>query len=148
MPAVVIAVMSTCVVAATAVAGGVPVLGSKRFYKPGNTIGWGTPHPSEIFNGGDPSGLVTHIHWTRWGAGVSYGRGLTYAPKPSGGYYRQMVPIKLRADRLGRCSKRGPRAYTHLHVRVVDHPGGTFGSWGPWSAHGGNICLTTAQMYP
>jgi hypothetical protein len=29
-----------------------------------NTVGWGTPHPSKISNGGDPTGLVTGIHWS------------------------------------------------------------------------------------
>jgi hypothetical protein len=29
--------------------------------------GFGQVKPSEIFNGGDPTGLVTHIAWSSWG---------------------------------------------------------------------------------
>ncbi len=29
--------------------------------------GFGQVKPSEIFNGGDPTGLVTHVAWTSWG---------------------------------------------------------------------------------
>ena len=42
------------------------VLGSRAFAGP-QGAGWGQPHPNEIFNGGDPSGLVTHIRWSNWG---------------------------------------------------------------------------------
>ncbi len=35
------------------------VLGSRAFAPHGS--GWGTAHPGEIFNGGDPSGSVSHI---------------------------------------------------------------------------------------
>src|SRR5271155_2930714 len=40
-------------------------------------VGWGTEHPSKIFNGGDPSGLVSFIHWTGWGGSSANGQGLT-----------------------------------------------------------------------
>lgn len=142
------AIVLAVVLAASAAAMGGPVLGSRQFYKPGATIGWGTAHPKEVYNGGDPSGDVTHIRWRDWGAKVIYGQGLTHTFKPHGGYYRQMVPIELKASRLSRCSRHGPRAYTRLHVRVVTRPGGNYGPWGPWSSHDGNICLTTAQMFP
>ena len=49
------------------------VLGARAFAPNGE--GWGTVRPSKIFNGGDPSGLVTHIHWTKWGAGARSGSG-------------------------------------------------------------------------
>jgi hypothetical protein len=29
--------------------------------------GFGAVKPSEIFNGGDPTGLVTHVTWSSWG---------------------------------------------------------------------------------
>src|SRR5579872_2840325 len=49
--------------------------------------GWGTVRPSRIFNGGDPSGLVTQIHWTSWGGSVAVGHGLNSIFAPQGGYY-------------------------------------------------------------
>src|SRR5271156_2088508 len=61
---------------------GAAVLGSQSFEP--NGVGWGKVHPSRIFNGGDPSGLVTHLHWTRWGDSVATGRGLSSIFKPHG----------------------------------------------------------------
>lgn len=38
-------------------------------------VGYGETHPKTIFNGGDPTGLVTHIHWRHWGAKKAFGWG-------------------------------------------------------------------------
>jgi hypothetical protein len=108
------------------------VLGSRAFAGP-QGAGWGTPHPSEIFNGGDPSGLVTHIHWSSWGGRTATGRGKNAIFKPQGGYYQQLVTIQLRATDRGRCSQRGPLAYRKLEVREPSRPGGPVGKWGSWS---------------
>jgi hypothetical protein len=48
--------------------------------------GWGTAKPARIFNGGDPSGLVTHIRWASWGGSTANGHGLNWIFKPGGGY--------------------------------------------------------------
>jgi hypothetical protein len=107
------------------------VLGSRSFAL--NGAGFGTAHPSRIFNGGDPSGLVSHIHWAHWGASVATGRGLNSIFKPSGGYYSQLVTIELRASRLGHCTAGGPLAYRRLSFRAPSHPGGKLGPWTLWS---------------
>ena len=43
----------------------IPVLG--RSWAP-DQQGYGTVQPTTIFNGGDPTGLVTNVHWLSWGA--------------------------------------------------------------------------------
>jgi hypothetical protein len=105
------------------------VLGAQAFAP--NGTGWGTAEPAEIFNGGDPSGLVATIHWRSWGGPTAIGWGRTSIFKPQGGYYRQQVRIELRAGGLGRCG--GQRAYTQLSVRGPSRPGGPLGPWGSWS---------------
>jgi hypothetical protein len=105
------------------------VLGSKDFATHG--WGWGSAHPNSIFNGGDPSGLVKHIRWKQWGEEVAIGFGLNALFKPSGGYYRRLARVKLRASRIRRC--RGRRAYTKLMIRFPRHPGGRLGPWRLWS---------------
>jgi hypothetical protein len=37
--------------------------------------GFGQARPSKIFNGGDPTGLVTHITWKSWGGPRAVGTG-------------------------------------------------------------------------
>lgn len=107
-------------------------LGARAFAGP-QGAGWGTPHPSEIFNGGDPSGLVTRIHWSNWGGPVASGVGKNAIFKPQGGYYKQLATIQLRASDIGRCARNGPLAYRKLSVRVPSRPGGPFGEWVSWS---------------
>jgi hypothetical protein len=93
--------------------------------------GWGTAEPSEIFNGGDPSGSVRNIHWRNWGDPTAIGFGLNPIFKPGGGYYRKPARIELRATDIGRCS--GRRAYRMLEARVPKKPGGPLGPWFAWS---------------
>jgi hypothetical protein len=107
------------------------VLGSKSFAPNGS--GWGTSRPSSIFNGGDPSGYVDRIHWSRWGGHVARGHGRNAIFRPNGGYYSRRVRIKLRASHLGRCHKGGPRAYRRLSFRAPSRPGGPLGPWTLWS---------------
>jgi hypothetical protein len=40
-----------------------------------NQQGYGEIKPRRIFNGGDPTGLVMHIHWKHWGAKRAWGWG-------------------------------------------------------------------------
>jgi hypothetical protein len=110
-----------------------PVLGQKHLFKPGGR-GWGHAHPPKIFNGGDPSGLVWSISWKHWGSDKSFGRGLGNQFKPGGGYYKRPVHAQLRATGLGHCTSSGPRAYTHLHVRLQKKPGSShWTKWFPWA---------------
>lgn len=113
------------------------VLGAASFAPQGN--GFGTEHPADIFNGGDPSGHVSQIHWTGWGSATAIGTGMGSIFKPQGGYYPQLVQVQLRADQLGSCTAGGPPAYTRLSVREPSAPGGPLGPWMRWSGSG-NIC--------
>ncbi len=131
LPALLLAVLALgATAAATAGAAARPVLGSKSFAAPYGK-GFGTAEPSEIFNGGDPSGSVTHISWTGWGNPTTIGHGLNPIFKPHGGYYRKPARIELRATKLGRCGNRV--AYTRLEVRIPKKPGGKLGKWFSWS---------------
>ncbi|MEY9837979.1 RNA polymerase sigma factor [Streptacidiphilus sp. EB103A] len=48
----------------------VPVLGTPwNLYQQG----YGLPHPNQFFNGGDPTGAATQIHWTSWGGPTATG---------------------------------------------------------------------------
>ena len=108
------------------------VLGSRAFYAP-RGAGWGSQHPAKIFDGGDPSGLVTRLHWRHWGASSTDGHGLNAIFQPSGGYYRRRVTIELHAYDLGRCTKHGPKAYRKLKAREPSRPGGRDGKWFAWA---------------
>ncbi len=108
-----------------------PVLGSASFI-PRIGVGWGTYKPKEIFNGGDPSGLIDEITWIGWGKPESVGYGKTFIPKPNGGYYPRDVTAELRASDLGHCTAGGPLAYETLEVREPSAPGGKLGPWFVW----------------
>lgn len=99
--------------------------------------GWGTERPSVIFNGGDPSGLISNVHWSSWGGAEARGHGLNSIFRPHGGYYRHQVTIFLRAREIGPCE--GNRAYLRLLVREPRRPGGPLGPWRSWSGRG-TIC--------
>jgi hypothetical protein len=119
--------------AATSAAAGVqaaPLLGSRVFYAPG-ARGFGTAHPAAISNGGDPSGIVTHITWSSWGGATAIGRGSSFIFRPNGGYYPRSVGIELRAQDIGRCA--GAVTYRQLEARVPKKPGGRLGAWFLWS---------------
>ncbi len=82
-----------------------PVLGSASFI-PRIGVGWGTYKPSEIFNGGDPSGMIDGITWSGWGEPEAIGYGKTYIFKPNGGYYpgechRRATRVRPRALHRG-----------------------------------------------
>ena len=106
------------------------VLGGVVYGAP-NGEGWGSMEPATIFNGGDPSGLISEVHWSSWGGPVALGRGRNSIFKPHGGYYRRQVVIQLKATRIGHCE--GHRAYLKLLVREPRKPGGALGPWLSWS---------------
>lgn len=108
-----------------------PVLGHKAVALSGGR-GWGTYEPREIYNGGDPSGLVVGIQWHRWGRRFALGFGRNAIFKPSGGYYGRMVTIELRPSDLGHCRKGGPLAYRRMVAREPLKPGGPLGPWFAW----------------
>ncbi len=66
--------------ASTAAPPAVPVLGRLAgVFAHGS--GFGQVRPAEIFNGGDPTGLVSKITWQSWGGATATGSGTTtYVP--------------------------------------------------------------------
>jgi hypothetical protein len=67
--------VAACLAAMPAAAlssGGAPRLG--RSSSPSQR-GYGRVRPSTIFNGGDPTGFVGHIHWRGWGTSTATGTG-------------------------------------------------------------------------
>lgn len=65
-------IASLCFAAAgAAVARPIPVLAGNF----SNSKGFGQSRPSEIYLGGDESGLVCHIHWDSWGGPFAVGTG-------------------------------------------------------------------------
>jgi hypothetical protein len=60
-------------------AGRVPVLAGPWA---GGQQGYGHVRPRTIFNGGDPTGLVTDIHWRSWGGRRAIGTGTGFWVKP------------------------------------------------------------------
>lgn len=109
-----------------------PVLGIKGHFGPYGW-GWGKVRPKRIFNGGAPSGLARQIRWRGWGRKVAKGVGRASQYKPGGGYYARSVKVRLRAKRIGRCFRGGPRAYTVLVAQMQVRPGGKFGRWFLWA---------------
>ena len=118
-----------------------PVLGSPSFLAP-HGEGWGTARPHEIFNGGDPAGDASRIHWRHWGEDEAVGRGLIPIFRPGGGYYARPGSIVLYAEALGSCPD-GTNAYTRLYFRVAHRPGQAPGRHRhPWASDDGNICTS------
>jgi hypothetical protein len=108
----------------------VPVLGSKQFSEPYGA-GFGHPEPEVIFNGGDPSGEVSEIHWHSWGGPIAIGYGRNPIFRPQGGYFRKLGRVELRANKLSICA--GVPAYTRLEIRAPKRPGAKLGQWMLWS---------------
>jgi hypothetical protein len=91
-----------------------------------------------LYNGGDGSGDITHIHWSTWGGSVAKGRGKNSIFKPHGGYYRHPVRIELRAKRLRHCH--GRLTYSRLRAREPRRPHGPYGKWFTWTSYHRNLC--------
>ncbi len=76
--------------------------------------GYGTVRPAHIFNGGDPTGNVQHVHWTGWGAGQAIGQGVAEYVWP-GTSVASNAPTsgaRVVAFHLGSC--RGHRSYNAI----------------------------------
>ena len=118
----------------------VPVLGrSAGDFAHG--AGFGLVKPARIFNGGDPTGLLTHITWTSWGGPDAVGTGQTdYVgpgqPVAAGTQERATV----RAFRLGSCH--GTLMYRAVEWYFPQH-GQAFSS-----SHYENICTGTYVPSP
>lgn len=122
-----LALLGFALLAARAVAPGTthaqstPVLGSAAFATP-NGEGWGSAQPRRVYNGGDPSGLVTEIQWTSWGAHAAIGYGLGNIFKPHGGYYHPVVlSCEHRISATVAPRRRIPSSRSECHLNLKRH---------------------------
>jgi hypothetical protein len=66
--------------------------------------GFGQVKPSRIFNGGDPTGLVTGISWASWGGAQATGTGTSdYVGPSQSDATGTQEPVTVVAFRLGSC---------------------------------------------
>jgi hypothetical protein len=92
----------------------VPVLGAGGV----PAVGFGKTKPSEVYFGGDPTGLFKHLSWSRWGYASATGSGSGYYDPPNVST-ADSVPahVLLLASSLGVCH--GKLAYRELAVTFV-----------------------------
>jgi hypothetical protein len=129
--ALVLAAVALVAVAPASAGSSHVVLGNKKFAVHGD--GFGSFRPSDIFNGGDPSGHAFDIAWQQWGSAEATGFGKNPIFKPGGGYFAQPARIELRAYDLGHCPSSSRLAYRKLKARVPTRPGGKLGPWFSWA---------------
>jgi len=105
------------VVAVSAGAASEPILAGP--WSP-NQEGYGQLKPGRIFNGGDPTGLVTDIHWLTWGRSQAIGTGMAEWVGPhqevAGGTPQ---PARIVLFQLGSCKRR--RAYDAIEWYFQQH---------------------------
>jgi hypothetical protein len=82
--------------------------------------GFGKVRPTRIFNGGDPTGLVTGISWKSWGSGLAIGEGTSVwvGPRQSVAQGRPAA-VTVVAFRLGMCH--GKLAYRAVEWYFPQH---------------------------
>jgi hypothetical protein len=98
--------------------------------------GFGQARPPEVFNGGDPTGLVTKISWSSWGGSTATGSGTglyVAGNQPVAAGTEQSVTIV--AFRLGTCD--GKLMYQAVEWYFPQH-GQSFSS-----THYENVCTGT-----
>jgi len=84
-------------------AGGVPTLGQLAGDFAHGT-GFGQVKPARIFNGGDPTGLVTHVVWTSWGGAQAVATGVSdYVGPGQSVATGTEEPVTVMAFDLGTC---------------------------------------------
>jgi hypothetical protein len=95
--------------------------------------GFGQVKPVKIFNGGDPTGLVTKIVWKSWGGPKATGTGVSEYVGPGQSVATgTSAPVRVVAFHLGTCG--GKRMYRAVEWYFPQH-GQTFDP-----AHYENIC--------
>ena len=87
--------------------------------------GFGLVKPSEVFNGGDPTGLVTKVVWDSWGGPKAVGHGLSVYVGPNQTVADgTMQPSTIVAFNLGTCDGkfmyRAVKWYFPQHGDVFD----------------------------
>jgi len=104
-------------------------------------VGFGSVKPPEIFNGGDPTGLVTHIVWKSWGGPEAIGAGTAEYVKPNESVASgKEEPATIVAFNLGSC--KGRLMYRAVEWYFPQH-GQTFDP-----SHYENICTGTYAPNP
>lgn len=105
-----------------------PTLGSSGLPQ---AEGFGEVRPPVVFLGGDPSGLVSHIHWRRWGKPKAIGQGTGWwIPEGRGTSGGRPARARLVAWDLGTCA--GRRSYLRFEWyfpefhREAHRPSGSF----------------------
>ena len=69
--------------------------------------GFGQVRPARIFNGGDPTGLVTHVVWRSWGGPQAVAAGVSDWVGPGQSVATGTPePVRVVAFRLGACGGR------------------------------------------
>lgn len=67
-------------------------------------VGFGQVKPAKVFNGGDPTGLVTHLVWTSWGGSQATGTGVSdYVGQGQTVASGTQKPVTVVGFNLGRC---------------------------------------------
>jgi hypothetical protein len=92
----------------------VPVLGAGGV----PAVGFGKTKPSEVYFGGDPTGMFKHLSWSRWGYASATGSGSGYYDPPNVSTAGSVpAHVILLASSLGVCH--GKLAYRELAVTFV-----------------------------
>jgi hypothetical protein len=83
----------------------VPTLGLMTGLFSHGAVGFGKVRPKEVYNGGDPTGLVTSITWHNWGHGQAVGTGRSVYVAPNQAVAAGTVePVRIVAFDLGSCN--------------------------------------------
>jgi hypothetical protein len=118
-PLAVVLICAACGASAPAVAPEPPVLGRLAgVFAHGS--GFGQIRPSRIFNGGDPTGLVSHIAWTSWGGARAVGIGTSdYVGPTQSVATGSQEAVTVVAFNLGTCD--GRRMYRAVEWYFPQH---------------------------
>jgi hypothetical protein len=82
--------------------------------------GYGHTKPGRIFNGGDPTGLVTHIRWITWGQSRAIGTGIAEWVGPHQDVAEgTQQPARIVLFQLGHCH--GRPAYNAIEWYFPNH---------------------------
>jgi hypothetical protein len=82
--------------------------------------GYGQARPTKIDNNGDPTGIVTDIHWDDWGGATAHGRGTAvYVPANATVAEGREETAQVVAYDLGTCD--GHPAYQEWTVYFPRH---------------------------
>jgi hypothetical protein len=82
--------------------------------------GYGHARPSTVDNGGDPTGVVTHIHWKSWGRSQAIGTGISDYVGPNQSVATGTEETaRIVAFHLGTCH--GRRAYDAIEWYFPQH---------------------------